>query len=242
MRTNPVAVIARATVVSLAMLLGACGSAPLQQPVPEAAPVRAPQGFPADFYERLAAQGETVYRVGPGDTLVVLTVRRGGSLARLGHDHVIASRSLQGFVAPALGRADLFVPLRELTVDDPELRTEAGLDTQPTASDIEGTRTNMQDKVLRAQEFPYALVQVRDVDAGNPSSGTVSVTLLATTRTSTVPLKLIRTQEAFRVIGSMELKQSDFGIAPFSLLGGALQVEDAFKVRFDIRARAPMSP
>ncbi|SCK29456.1 YceI-like domain-containing protein [Variovorax sp. HW608] len=243
MKAMPVAAIARAVVVALAAVLAACGSAPKQQAAPEAAPARAPQGFPVDVYERLAAQGEAVYRVGPADALVVLTVRRGGSLGRLGHDHVIASRSMQGFVAPAQGRADLYMPLAELTVDEPALRTEAGLDTQPTASDIEGTRTNMQDKVLRVQEFPYALVQVRGVDAKTqPASANVSITLLGTTRTSTMPLILVTTQDALRAIGMTELKQSEFGIAPFSLLGGALQVEDAFKVRFDIRARASMSP
>lgn len=243
MKAPAIALVARAVVVSFALALAACGSAPKPQAAaPEAALVRAPPGFPSDVYERLAAQGEAVYRVGPRDALVVLTVRRGGSLARLGHDHVIASRSLQGFVAPAQGRADLFMPLAELTVDEPDLRTEAGLDTQPTASDIEGTRTNMQDKVLRIQEYPYALVQVREVDAKNPLSGSVAITLLGTTRTSTVPLKVITTQDALRIIGSMELRQSDFGIVPVSLLGGALQVEDAFKVRFDIRARAPASP
>ncbi|MBO9647972.1 MAG: YceI family protein [Variovorax sp.] len=234
---------AQAAVLSLAVALAACGTAPAPQVAQQAAIARAPPGFPADVYERAAAQGVAVYRVSPPDALVVITVRRGGSLARLGHDHVIASRSLQGFVAPAQGRADFFMPLGDLSVDEPALRTEAGLDTQPTASDIEGTRTNMQDKVLRVQEFPYALVQVRDVDVKDAaSSATVSITLLGTTRTSTVPLTLVRTQDALRVIGSMELKQTDFGITPFSLLGGALQVEDAFRVRFDIRARSPASP
>ena len=247
MKALHLADVARAVLVALAAVLAACASAPKQQAVPEAAPeaalVRAPQGFPVDVYERLAAQGEAVYRVGPADALVVLTVRRGGSLARLGHDHVIASRSMQGFVAPAQGRADLYMPLAELTVDESALRTEAGLDTQPTPSDIEGTRTNMQDKVLRVREFPYALVQVRDVDAKKQAaSASVSITLLGTTRTSTVPLVLVATRDGLRAIGMMELKQSEFGIAPLSLLGGALQVEDAFKVRFDIRARAPTSP
>jgi len=242
MKAIPLAVVPRAAVLSLAVALAACGSAPKQHPEPKTALARMPQGFPADVYERLSAQGEVVYRIGPNDALVVLTVRRGGSLARLGHDHVIASRSLQGFVAPAQGRADLYMPLADLTVDEPALRAEAGLDTQPSESDIEGTRTNMQDKVLRVQEFPYALVQVRDVGMDQPVSATVSITLLGVTRTSTVPLTVVKTQDAMRVIGTTELKQSDFGITPFSLLGGALQVQDPFRVRFDIRARAPASP
>lgn len=223
---------------ALAVVLAACGSVPRQQ----AALVRAPQDFPLGVYERAAAQGEAIYRIDTANSIVLLTVRRSGSLARFGHDHVIASHSVQGLVAPAQGRADLYMPLAELTVDEPVLRREAGLDTQPTASDIEGTRTNMQDKVLRVQEFPYALVQVRGVDAKDPSTGAVSITLLGTTRTSTVPLTLATTQDGMRVTGSMELTQSDFGIVPFSLLGGALQVKDEFEVRFDIRARAPASP
>jgi len=224
--------------IALAAVLAGCGTVQKQQ----AALVGAPQAFPTSVYERAAAQGEAVYRIDAANSLVVLTVRRGGSLARFGHDHVIASRSVQGYVAPAQGRADLYLPLAELTVDEPELRTEAGLDTQPSASDIEGTRANMLDKVLRVTEFPHALVQVRDVDAKAPSSGTVSITLLGTTRTSTIPLSLTMTRDSIRATGTMELKQSDFGIVPFSLFGGALQVKDEFELRFDVRARAQPSP
>ena len=224
--------------LALAALLAACGTVQTR-PTPLA---RAPEDFPAGVYAQAAAKGEAVYRIDTASSLVTFTVRRGGSLARLGHDHVVASRSVQGFVAPTQGRADLYLPLAELTVDEPTLRTEAGLDTQPSAADIEGTRTNMLDKVLRVQEFPYALVQVRDVDADHPSTGAVSITLLGTTRTSTVPLTLATIQDGLRATGSMTLKQSDFGIAPFSLLGGALQVLDEFELRFDIRARASMSP
>ncbi|MBO9512784.1 MAG: YceI family protein [Variovorax sp.] len=225
--------------------LAACGSAPTP-PDRRAAPAQVPAGFPAEFYERAAARGDNVQRVDPAGSLVTLTVGRAGSLARLGHDHVIASRSVQGYVAPGLGRADLYVPLAELTVDEAALRAQAGLATQPTDADIEGTRSNMRDKVLQVQAFPYALVRVRNVEPQALSPGRtqafVSVTLLGITRTSTVPLDLDTTPEETTARGTLQLKQSDFGIAPFSLFGGALQVKDEVEVRFELRARKAIYP
>jgi len=225
----------------LAALVG-CGTTS-SSPGRQITATPAPAGFPADFHERAAARGEPVYRIDPGASVVTLTVRRAGSLARLGHDHVVASRSVQGYVSAREGRADLYVPLSELSVDEPALRAQAGLDTQPTAADIEGTRSNMQDKVLRVQEFPYALVQVRGVDAQALAAGraqaTVSVTLLGRSRSSTVPLELVSTAQRLGARGTLELKQTDFGIAPFSILGGAVQVKDEVEVRFDIQALRP---
>ena len=58
------------------------------------------------------------------------------------------------------GRADPYIALPELTVDESALRAQAGLDTRPGASDIAGTRSNMLDKVLELQQFPFALIRV----------------------------------------------------------------------------------
>ena len=69
---------------------------------------------------------------------------------------MIASHDVAGFIAPGEGRADLYVPLDALVVDEPALRSEIGLDTQPSAADIEGTRRNMLEKVLETDRYPYA--------------------------------------------------------------------------------------
>jgi hypothetical protein len=231
----------RLAVIALvaATLLGACVS-PQPQPVRPPALAPAPKDFPAGFYEQAAAQGEPVYRVDSSNSLVTLIVRRAGSLAHLGHDHVVASRSVQGYIAPQTGRADLYVPLTELTVDEPALRAEAGLDTQPTESDIAGTRSNMLDKVLQVQQFPYALIHVSGTVLKAPAANaqaTVSITLHGATRTRSAPLQLESAEGEMRATGSFEFAQSDFGIVPFSILGGAVQVKDQVSLRFAIRAR-----
>jgi hypothetical protein len=223
--------------VLLALWLAGCAQQGLER-APSAATVLAPEAALRKPYEEAAAQGRTVHRVDAAQSIVAIVVRRGGSLARLGHDHVVASHAVQGWVAPEAGRADLFVPLAELAVDEPALRAEAGLDTQPSAADIAGTRANMQAKVLETQNFPYALIRVDRVAGSPPGVGlNVAITLRGVTRSFAVPARIEAGRDTMEVDGSFEFNQSDFGIVPFSILGGAVQVQDRLSLRFRIRSR-----
>jgi YceI-like protein len=218
-----------ATLVAAA-LLPACAPQPPEREKP--AERQAPADFPQSFYDQAAARGEPVYRVDPKQSVAVIEVRRGGSLARLGHDHVIAAHNMAGFVAPQTGRADLYVALDGLVVDEPELRKAAGFDTQPSESDIAGTRTNMLEKVLEAEKFPHALIGIR-VSRGQLA---VAITLHGTTRTMEVPAQLTVGDPEIHVTGKLAFNQTDFGITPFSILGGAVAVQDRLELRFDVRA------
>jgi hypothetical protein len=202
------------------------------------APVAPPPEFPEGYYQQALKQGKPVYRVDSRESLVVIEVRRGGSLARLGHDHVVASRDVTGYVAPAEGRADLYVALARLAVDEPELRKEAGFDTQPTESDIEGTRSNMLGHVLEAEQHPFALIAVSGADAKQRNATlAVAITLHGHMRTQQVPAEIAADAESIVVSGRLAFNQSDFGITPYSLLGGAIAVKDGLALRFRIRAR-----
>lgn len=214
-----------------ALLLSACAPQ-----VREAPPPKAPPDFPLAYYEQAAAQGKPVLRVDPADSLVVLTVRRGGSLARFGHDHVVASHGLRGYVAPGDGRADLYVVLDDLKVDEAALRSEAGLDTQPSESDIEGTRANMREKVLETAKFPFAQIHATGTA---PKWLKVEIALHGARRSFDIPVDVENRGDELAVQGRFNFKQSDFGITPFSVLGGAVQVQDLVEVRFRVRARRP---
>jgi hypothetical protein len=226
-------------VAVLALLIAAC-TPQIRETAPEPKPAtrQAPENFPRSDYERAAAQGKAVYRIDPALSLVSITVRRGGSLARLGHDHVVASHAAQGYIAAEEGRADLYVPLGELSVDELTLRAEVGLDTQPSESDIAATRTNMLDKVLETKPFPFALIRVNGVEE-LPMGVllTVVVTLHGVSRTLKVPAQIESGRGEISVTGLIEFNQSDFGIVPFSILGGAIQVQDRVTLRFRIHAR-----
>ena len=149
----------------VAAVTAACSPSP---PRPAEQPGEVPAEFPAAYYQAAAARGAAVFRIDTARSLVILEVRRAGSLARLGHDHVVASHDVHGSIAPQAGVADLYVPLALLVVDESPLRAEAGFDTQPSADDVAGTRRNMMTRVLDVERYPYAVVAVKGVPSGVP--------------------------------------------------------------------------
>ena len=205
-------------------------------PPPREAPLEAPApgDFPQRDYRLAAAAGKAVYRIDPSTSIVVIEVRRGGSLARIGHDHVVASHNVKGYVLAAEARADLYVPLATLAVDEPALRAAAHFDTTPTEADIAGTRRNMLTRVLDVDAYPFARVSVRHADAEHVDA---DVTLHGVSRVVNVPVRLAIDADRLEVSGDLTLRQTDFGIVPLSILGGAVQVQDALALHFALEAR-----
>lgn len=227
------------TIVIAAVLLAAC--APVMT-VPTVAPPKRPAEFPIDVYHDAASRGEAVYRVDSAQSVVAIRVYRGGALARFGHDHVVASRDVEGLVLRANSqsaqRADVYAPLAALTVDEPALRAQAGFDTQPTQQDIEGTKRNMLEKVLEAEQFPFVSLRLTGV-SGEPPAFTASAAITLHGQTVTIPLTVkidAPSAEQLYARGRFSVKQTDFGIVPYSLLGGALRVEDRVDIEFELAA------
>ena len=149
----------------------------------------------------------------------------------------MASHDVQGYIAPDEGRADFFVPLDALVVDEGPLRAQAGFDTQPTESDIAGTRNNMLTKVLETGSYPYALIAIRDVAADADRTIMAAVTLHGQTRLVEANIRLKRMADELEVDGTSRVTLSEFGITPYSTLGGALAIQDNVDIRFVIHDR-----
>ena len=225
----------RLAVILLAGLIPACAPQISRPPQPQQ---QAPGNFPDSYYQQALARGEPVFRVDPDRSIVLVEVRRAGSLARFGHDHVVASRDLRGYVTLGEGRSDLYVQLDRLEVDEPALRAEAGFDARPSEADIAGTRRNMLEKVLETGRYPFALIHVSKLDAGRSGPVlNVEITLHGITRALQIPAQIETGADQIGVTGRLALDQTDFGISPFSILGGAIQVQDRVELRFRIRAR-----
>lgn len=209
----------------LLLLLTACG----RQLAP---PAPVPGADPGSH--RAGAASGTVYAVDPQASLVAVTVRRAGLMARLGHDHVVASRTLAGHVAPGAGSAEISFRLDQMSVDEPQLLRDAGIDRQPSPQAVEGTRTNMLGPVLEAQRYPTVTLQARQQAGGQLR---VAVTLHGVTRSLAAPANVRIDAAQVIASGTARLKQTDFGITPFSVGGGLLSVQDELEVRYHIVAR-----
>lgn len=240
----------------LLLVLGGCG-APKPRP---AAPPILPGAVPA----RESARGQ-VYRVDENQSEIRVLVYRAGALARFGHNHVVVNRAVRGSVsvvdaptaaAPAAGAPatlefaggaafSLSVPVAGFVVDDARARREEGLDFAAEVPDDarSGTLHNMQSAaVLDADEFP--VIMVSGVDAahsqGVPDLGkmTAAVAFSVAGHESRieVPFALQVESGQLAATGMLELRQSALGLTPYSLMLGALQVQDAMTIKFKIVA------
>lgn len=212
----------------IATLLSACG-----QPPPAAPQAPAPAAD-MNAYRTAAAAGAAVYAVDPAASLIAVTVGRAGPMARLGHDHVVASHGLAGFAAPDLGRADIAFRLDQLSVDEPQQLREAGIATQPSQQAVEGTRRNMLGPVLEAQRYPVVTLHAERLGDGRLR---VDLTLHGSTRRLDLPAEVQTGAAQLSASGTALLKQSDFGITPFSVGAGLLSVRDELEVRYHIVAQ-----
>ncbi|PKB21053.1 YceI family protein [Janthinobacterium sp. 64] len=217
-------------------VLAACTPLP-PAPAPAFTPAT-PAATSAPAWQRPGVQ---LLYIAPEESLLTITVRRGGALARLGHDHVIASRTLQGVVAPAPGRAQFQFRLDQMSVDEEGLRQAAGLTTTPSADAIAGTRHNMLVRVLDAERYPWVSIAARRT--GDKEVLEADITLHGVTRTVQLPVRIEQAADghSIQASGSLLLKQSDFGIVPFAILGGAIAVQDQMELAFRITARQELS-
>ncbi|WP_083908751.1 YceI family protein [Thioalkalivibrio thiocyanodenitrificans] len=219
-----------------AVLLAACQAVP--QPPPGVAESR-----PADAADLHLPEGRT-YRVSREDSELRIVLFPAGPLARFGHPHVIGGTVIEGTIVLAEDPGDsglrLEVDVPALQVDLPGWRMAEGFEAELAQSDIDATRRNMlSEQVLDARAHPVVVIE--SIGLRGPvwqPDMEVRITLRGVARELTVPVALNVTPERLSATGRFVIRQSDFGIEPFSVAGGRLQVADELLIRFRIRAEA----
>jgi hypothetical protein len=189
-------------------------------------------------------RGATVYEIDPQASELHILVYRGGTLSRLGHNHVMTSKSLAGrawmkqpFTASGF---ELSFPVADLVVDDPQARRAAGNDFPPDIpqADKDGTRKNMlRPEVLDAEHYPR--VEVRSVKVDGTLQApqlTARITIKGASRDVAIPTAIAIDGSRLTARGEFDIQQTDFGMKPFSVVLGALEVQDRLHVRFQLVA------
>jgi hypothetical protein len=229
------------SVGALALVLAACGAPRPRQATPQNPDESA-------WRAELMVPG-TIYHIDASQSELRVLVYRAGPLARLGHNHVVVNRALRGAIN-LTGAASstvfwLNVPVAAFVVDDAEARLDEGSDFAADVPDDAkaGTLQNMQGAaVLDAAEFPVIIISSVDVSgpqgASNAGSMTATVAISVAGHESKidVPFTLESDSRHLSATGSLELRQSALGLTPYSLMLGALQVQDAMTIKFKIVA------
>jgi len=230
------------SVGALILLLAACGAPRPRQAAPQTAEESAarPGSPPAG----------RAYRIDENRSELRILVYRAGPLARLGHNHVVVNRSLRGSAnlaeasGPCVFRVD--VPVAAFVVDDAQARREEGVDFAADVPDEakSGTLRNMLGaSLLDGDEFPMITLNgvalfAADDRPGAALSVSVAISIAGHESTIDVPISFQSDSRQLSATGSLELRQSALGLTPYSLMLGALQVQDAMTIKFDIVATA----
>ncbi len=242
-KTPPVPVLIPPVLAALICLAG-CPAPPHGPPPPA---VAVPPG--AAKPPQLPPREGRPYDVVSNESLLTILAFRGGALAKAGHNHVIASHDVSGtFYVPddvMHSTFELHVPVGQLTIDEPGLRSKEGPDFPPEVPDSakEGTRRNMlSEALLNGAQYPELTLTSGRMQPGTMGGASVQADVQVTVRgqTHTVPVPVAYTLAGGELVASGEvpIKQSDLGLTPFSAMLGALQVQDELRIRFRIVAHA----
>jgi hypothetical protein len=239
------------SVAALALVLAACAAPKARQPVPQSpGESPPPPGLPLPG---------RAFRIDESQSELRILVYRAGPLARLGHNHVMVNRAIRGTVnwadEPGASVFSLIIPAAGFVVDDAQARSEEGPDFSAEIPEDakSGTLHNMLSaSVLDADEFPSITINsIAAAGAPGESGGapgaatpgavapnttvlraTVAISVAGHESKLEVPFTLQFDSSRLSATGSMELRQSTIGLTPYSLMLGALQVQDVMKIKF----------
>jgi polyisoprenoid-binding protein YceI len=222
-----------------AIALSACQALPSAGTA--AAPVPASEAVPANA---AASLGGKRYIVDPQASEIRLIVYRDGPMARVGHNHVMVGK-VQGELrvsdTAAASGFSIEIPVESLQADAPALRAEEGEEFAATVSDQarKGTRDNMLgEDVLDAAHYPLIRIE-SDTLLGPRWNPDVNARITVRGKTSALkfPAAVFEQPGSLTVIAAFHVLQSELGMKPYSILGGAVTVRDAIDVRVRLVAR-----
>jgi|HubBroStandDraft_3_1064219.scaffolds.fasta_scaffold176418_2 polyisoprenoid-binding protein YceI len=154
---------------------------------------------------------------------LTIQVFKKGLFSGFAHDHQIAAPLSSGTVDPAAPSVEVHFDARKLKVLDPDASAGDRAKIQETM---------LSDKVLDASHFEEIIFVSRSVKVAGENAYAVEgdLTLHGVTHPLVLPVSL----RNGHYTGSVNLKQTDFGITPISLVGGSVKVKDVVEITFDI--------
>ena len=178
------------------------------------------------------------HELGPGDGRVLVKTGREGLAARAGHDltleitrwsaRVTVPDSASGGIAAATLTAEL--DLGSLAVREGSGGAKALTDRD--RRDIEGQARKALGSAAKAS---YASAKVvPSSSSGTPANGAIEGTLTLNGKSQPVRLQVISPVPG-QYRGSATVRQTDFGITPYSGLFGTLKLKNEITIEFEVK-------
>lgn len=176
------------------------------------------------------------YELGPGDGRVLIKTGREGLAARAGHDLTLEiTRWSARVTVPDTG--DLAMAAVTAELDLGSLTVREGTGGAKPLSDRDRRDIQAQARKILGDPAKAAFASEQVIPpAGAASDGAIEGTL--TMHGSTQPLRLQVTSAApGRFRGSATVRQTDFGITPYSGFFGTLKLKNEITVEFEVNVK-----
>ena len=178
--------------------------------------------------------GALTYRLGPDDGTLSVRTKRTGAAAKAGHNLLIEVTSWEATIE--LGEATSIA----LEVDGGSLRVREGTGGVQALGDDdkENIRQTIDDEVLMGERIRFRSTEVKPATSSAGLKVEGDLTLLGETRPIGFDVEVTGegTLHAVAVV-----KQSEWGMKPYTGLFGALKVVDEVEVGIDATLPAPQS-
>jgi len=177
------------------------------------------------------AFGPGTHSLGPQQGTLTVHTQRTGAAAKAGHNLVLDVTAWQATVEAGDDPAKLKI---ELTADATSLRVREGSGGMQALGDDDkaSIEQTIGDEVLNGQAIEFRSTSVQAADNGRLTVQG-DLTLAGATRPITVDL----TVDEGRIGAHAVVKQTAWGITPYSTLFGALKVADEVEVQIDAGLR-----
>jgi len=164
-----------------------------------------------------------IYELGPGNGTLSVRTSRTGTVAKAGHDLLIHVTRWSG----TLDTGD--APSVALDADATSLKVREGTGGMMALDDgdLANIEQTIDDEVLKRQDISFRSTRAEETAAGLSVTG--DLTLRGTTRPVAFDLVLADG----RVRGTAVVKQTEWGMKPYTALFGALKVADEVRVEID---------
>jgi polyisoprenoid-binding protein YceI len=160
-----------------------------------------------------------------------------GMLSAMGHNPKIGIRTFAGAV-------DFSAEAAEASGFRLSMKSDSlGVLDDVSDKDRRDIENMMNNQVLEPTKYPDIVYDAPSVSIARIESALFSATLNGTlsfhgvTRNQAISARIAVFDEMLRASGEFTLNQSDFGIKPISVAGGALKVKDELKFSFEMVAR-----
>jgi polyisoprenoid-binding protein YceI len=141
------------------------------------------------------------------------------------HDHVIDVPIARGTLDEQARTIEFTVQTNTLQVLDPN-------ESEKNRTEIRATM--LGPKLLEADKFPE--ISFRSTSVKQTDANTAAVEGVLTIHGVSRPVALTVKRDGKFYLGSAKMKQTDYGLTPVTVAGGAVKVKDEIKVDFRVAA------